>query len=309
MSPLLEAADARRPHPADPDHQGPYWLGAQNDGLFVLQGSRPGVSNDDPDHDADRQVVCRVFDTAVGYRVVAAMNRDFRQEMERAGFPIRTPTSPQAEGSGAREHAPECLTIPCTECDGVGRVWVDGSPVAEVKAEPVARDWTVVEKAIDEYVEGYGLEADEGYHDPTDDERFMIRDAIMGLLVYEDFLSAFEVGTHWIAADDYYRNVKALDVALNGEGGATRPLLIDVLSQVEAEVRKRGRPLLASSDAEDAERWRTALRHVGATRLAWHLHFTFALQPPLNVMQGSVAEHFTKCIDAARNAPQAQGEG
>jgi hypothetical protein len=50
---------------------------------------------------------------------------------------------------------------------------------------------------------------------------------------------------NWIAADDYYRNVKELDEALNGPGGATRPLLIDVLSQVQAIVRKTGKPLLA----------------------------------------------------------------
>lgn len=51
---------------------------------------------------------------------------------------------------------------------------------------------------------------------------------------------------NWISADDYHRNVRALDVALNGiEGAARRPLLIDVLSQVKAEVSRRGAPLLA----------------------------------------------------------------
>jgi hypothetical protein len=49
---------------------------------------------------------------------------------------------------------------------------------------------------------------------------------------------------NWIAADDYYRNVKALDEALNGSGAAERPLLTDVLRQVQSEVRKLGMPLL-----------------------------------------------------------------
>jgi hypothetical protein len=62
---------------------------------------------------------------------------------------------------------------------------------------------------------------------------------------------------NWIAADDYHRNVRALDVALNGEeGAAQRPSLVDVLAQVQGEVRRRGRPLLADpkGQAEDAQR-------------------------------------------------------
>jgi hypothetical protein len=55
---------------------------------------------------------------------------------------------------------------------------------------------------------------------------------------------------NWISADDYYRNVKALDEALNGPGGATRPLLIDVLSQCEAIVRKTGRSVLSQEPAD-----------------------------------------------------------
>lgn len=48
----------------------------------------------------------------------------------------------------------------------------------------------------------------------------------------------------WIAADDYYRNVKDLDVALNGNGAAQRPSLIDVLAQVEQLRRELGKPIL-----------------------------------------------------------------
>lgn len=48
----------------------------------------------------------------------------------------------------------------------------------------------------------------------------------------------------WIAAGDYRRNVRALDVALNGDGAAERPSLIDVLSQVEQLRRELGKPVL-----------------------------------------------------------------
>lgn len=48
----------------------------------------------------------------------------------------------------------------------------------------------------------------------------------------------------WIAADDYYRNVKDLDIALNGDGAAQRPSLIDVLAQVEQLRRELGKPIL-----------------------------------------------------------------
>lgn len=49
---------------------------------------------------------------------------------------------------------------------------------------------------------------------------------------------------NWINAEDVSRNVKALDIALNGEGAASSPLLIDVLGQVQAEARRIGKPVL-----------------------------------------------------------------
>jgi hypothetical protein len=48
----------------------------------------------------------------------------------------------------------------------------------------------------------------------------------------------------WIAADDILRNVKLLDQALNGPDGATRPLLIDILGQVERIRRQINMPIL-----------------------------------------------------------------
>lgn len=49
---------------------------------------------------------------------------------------------------------------------------------------------------------------------------------------------------NWLAADDIMRNVKALDVALNGDKSATQAKLIDILAQVESEQRRLGRPVL-----------------------------------------------------------------
>lgn len=62
-----------------------------------------------------------------------------------------------------------------------------------------------------------------------------------------------------------------------------------------------GRADAQPADKLDAERWREALMRVGAT--SWlnggHM-FMVNLQAPPNVMQGSVAQHFTAAIDAAR---------
>lgn len=70
----------------------------------------------------------------------------------------------------------------------------------------------------------------------------------------------------------------------------------DALAALEAAPQQ-------AQDKLDAERWRTMLARVGAT--SWfnggHM-FMVNLQAPPNVMQGSVAQHFTAAIDAARKA-------
>lgn len=57
-----------------------------------------------------------------------------------------------------------------------------------------------------------------------------------------------------------------------------------------------------AQDKLDAERWRETLMRVGATRTEWvgggHM-FMVNIKPPSNVMQGSVAQHFTAAIDEA----------
>ncbi len=45
--------------------------------------------------------------------------------------------------------------------------------------------------AIDEYIGGYTLEADEGSYTPTENESILIADAIYGLLADEEFIETF----------------------------------------------------------------------------------------------------------------------
>ena len=69
-----------------------------------------------------------------------------------------------------------------------------------------SRDWKAIQAAIDEYLDGYELRADEGAHTPTDFERFLLDDCIAGLLADDDFL-ALITGSAAPAAGD------ALDAA------------------------------------------------------------------------------------------------
>lgn len=75
-------------------------------------------------------------------------------------------------------------------------------------------------------------------------------------------------------------------------------------------------PAAQGVDAQDAARWREVIQHVGAAPHFGGQHFTLnTLQAPdtslgfkANLMSGSVAQHFTKAIDAARAAQAKQGE-
>lgn len=53
-----------------------------------------------------------------------------------------------------------------------------------------------VYKAISAYVADYDFRGDDGDHTPTEGERILIEDAIMGLLADDDFLSAFKALHH-----------------------------------------------------------------------------------------------------------------
>ena len=75
-------------------------------------------------------------------------------------------------------------------------------------------------------------------------------------------------------------------------------------------------PTQQGMDVQDAARWREVLQHVGAAPHFGGQHFTLnTLQAPdtslgfkANLMSGSVAQHFTKAIDAALAAQAKQGE-
>lgn len=61
--------------------------------------------------------------------------------------------------------------------------------------------------------------------------------------------------------------------------------------------------------AQDAARWREAIKTVGAERQIDGARYVIrGLEAPINVMRGCVAEHFTKSIDAALAAKAKQGE-
>ena len=67
----------------------------------------------------------------------------------------------------------------------------------------------------------------------------------------------------------------------------------------------------ARAVAEDAARWRETLMHVGAANHLGGKHFTLntlRIMDQMSLLRGSVAQHFTKCIDASR-AARSQQEG
>lgn len=85
----------------------------------------------------------------------------------------------------------------CGERDEALAVGV-GFPLAApaVTAEPVRIDGVKIEAAIDSYIEDYELmveddEGREGHHTPTELERMLIKDCVMGILADDDFLAAF----------------------------------------------------------------------------------------------------------------------
>ncbi len=47
------------------------------------------------------------------------------------------------------------------------------------------------EQAIDEYLSDYTMDGDDAFHLPTESELALIKDAIMGLLVDQNFLDSF----------------------------------------------------------------------------------------------------------------------
>lgn len=87
-------------------------------------------------------------------------------------------------------------------------------------------------------------------------------------------------------------------------------------ANVELKVRaalSKARPNTAEGEAhadnvlEDSARWHEVLNHVGADNLLGGAQYVLrGIQAPVNVMQGSVAQHFTKSIDAVRKQAAAK---
>ena len=98
----------------------------------------------------------------------------------------------------------------------------------------------------------------------------------------------------------------------------------DALADVEAKMaalksskclHQIAEPAAQGMDAQDAARWREVLQHVGAAPHFGGQHFTLntllapdtSLGFKANLMSGSVAQHFTKAIDATLAAQAKQG--
>lgn len=61
---------------------------------------------------------------------------------------------------------------------------------APALATPAVRNWKPVQAAIDDYLEGYELRLDEGCYTPQEFERFLLVDAIAGLMEDDEFIDA-----------------------------------------------------------------------------------------------------------------------
>ncbi|WP_429942008.1 hypothetical protein [Achromobacter xylosoxidans] len=64
-----------------------------------------------------------------------------------------------------------------------------------------SRDWKAIQVAIDDYLDGYELRADEGAYTPSKFERFLLDDCIAGLLAEDDILALLAGATAPAAGD------------------------------------------------------------------------------------------------------------
>lgn len=62
------------------------------------------------------------------------------------------------------------------------------------KANPLQTTVDELERFLDDYIECYELDDGESHHEPTEHERFLIADAINGLIADDDFLSSADGG-------------------------------------------------------------------------------------------------------------------
>lgn len=52
----------------------PWYVGAQNDVLYIIAGRPPSKNNDYPVHDADRTIIAKVYNEADAQPIVTAVN-------------------------------------------------------------------------------------------------------------------------------------------------------------------------------------------------------------------------------------------
>ncbi|WP_278484071.1 hypothetical protein [Achromobacter insolitus] len=84
--------------------------------------------------------------------------------------------------------APESPTSADQALSSLMGVIIDSPEYARLVSAP--RDWKAVQAAIDDYLEGYELRLDEGCHTPTEFERFLLVDAVAGLMHDDEFIDA-----------------------------------------------------------------------------------------------------------------------
>lgn len=100
------------------------------------------------------------------------------------------------------------------------------APAVPLTDEPA--DGDRVEAAIDDYIDGYVMEGDDGFYQPNDGDRAMMKDAMMGLLVDPDFLAAYEAQSAAPAVPLTYSSTQATKCASCGQHKHT-PLRIDAM--------------------------------------------------------------------------------
>lgn len=115
-----------------------------------------------------------------------------RERLDRIAHYLRAAPAPEARAaSGLREWAKD---IPCELCHGERTIESGGTPEANGERVPCpeccAPAANAIEAAIDEYLGDYTFEGDDGNYTPTETERFLMKDAIMGLLVDDEFIAA-----------------------------------------------------------------------------------------------------------------------
>jgi len=102
---------------------------------------------------------------------------------------------------------------------------------------------------------------------------------------------------------DYGKECISAGIAEMSLSDALKQRMADDVRTAHVALTDRLRALLTELEAarEDAARWKHVLRVIGAqTQLGRANFVVVGLDAPMNVMRGSVAEHFTKAIDAAR---------